>query len=179
MNSTNSEDYRFCQSCGAPLPRCEANASGIPSVSAADTYGRPRSQGGGLRHRGQGWENPAHTTPTAGLCPVTNRCEPVEHAAIREIREETGLSVELDSLESVFSYADWPPVSIVYSARLDHGTLVPGGETKAPPLFAPDEFPGTHRLFQYPGRPARMSGRPCQARGLILHSPPDMHDSNK
>ena len=49
--------------------------------------------------------------------------EPIDVAAIRETREETGLAVELDGLVGVYSYPGAPVVVIVYRARVLDGTL--------------------------------------------------------
>ena len=58
--------------------------------------------------------------------------EPVENAAVREIREEVNLDVCLEGLVGVFSYAGWPPVIIVYSARLEGASPSPGEEAEDP-----------------------------------------------
>ena len=49
--------------------------------------------------------------------------EPIDVAAIRETREETGLDVELEGLVGVYSYPGAPVVVIVYRARVLDGTL--------------------------------------------------------
>jgi ADP-ribose pyrophosphatase YjhB (NUDIX family) len=49
--------------------------------------------------------------------------EPIDVAAIRETREETGLAVELDGLVGVYSYPGAPVVVIVYRARVLGGAL--------------------------------------------------------
>lgn len=73
--------------------------------------------------------------------------EPVERAAIREIREEVSLDITLDGLVGVFSYAGWPPVIIVYCARLDRAEPSAGEETEELDLFTRDEIPWDNLAF--------------------------------
>lgn len=144
--SRRHEEHRFCPACGGtlaarpetPHPRCSHCGHVVyldPKTVACvvvDIGGkillmrrkRPSDAGRWLLPGG-----------------YVNRGEPVKRAAVREIREETGLSVEPDALVGVFSYADWPPVVIVYSARLERANPVPGEEAEALTLFAPDEIP--------------------------------------
>lgn len=57
--------------------------------------------------------------------------ERVEHAAIREVREETGIDVEIGDLLGVWSQTGDPVVVIAYRARPICGTLRPGPEALA------------------------------------------------
>jgi 8-oxo-dGTP diphosphatase len=70
--------------------------------------------------------------------------ESVEHAAIREMREETSLDVELTALLGVYSRPGRDPrgdtVSIVYVGR-STGTPKADDDAKAVALFAPDHPP--------------------------------------
>ncbi len=52
-----------------------------------------------------------------------DRGEPLETAAIREAREETGLDVRLDALVNVYSYPGAPVVVVVYAAGIVGGRL--------------------------------------------------------
>jgi 8-oxo-dGTP diphosphatase len=49
--------------------------------------------------------------------------EPVDAAAVRETREETGLAVKLGRLVGVYSYEGTPTVIVVYEARVTGGAL--------------------------------------------------------
>ena len=50
-----------------------------------------------------------------------DRGEVVEHAAVREVREETNLIVELRGLVGVYSSTDNPVVLAAYAARVTGG----------------------------------------------------------
>lgn len=70
--------------------------------------------------------------------------ERVEDAAIREVREETGIEVEIGDLLGVWSQTGDPVVVIAYRARPIGGTLRPGPEALAAawvPLNPPDRRP--------------------------------------
>lgn len=70
-----------------------------------------------------------------------DRGEVVEEAAIREVREETGLEVRLKDLVGLYSQEGNPVVLAVYSAEVVGGTLKAGDETEEVALFAVDELP--------------------------------------
>lgn len=57
--------------------------------------------------------------------------ERVEDAAIREVREETGIDVEIGDLLGVWSQSGDPVVVIAYRARPTGGALRPGPEALA------------------------------------------------
>ncbi|MDE4077924.1 NUDIX hydrolase [Methanosphaera sp. Vir-13MRS] len=60
--------------------------------------------------------------------------EKVEHAAVREAKEETGLEVELDKLVGVYSDPDRDPrghtVTVVFTAHIIDGTLQSDSDAK-------------------------------------------------
>lgn len=60
--------------------------------------------------------------------------EKVEHAAVREAKEETGLDVELDKLVGVYSDPDRDPrghtVTVVFTAHIIDGTLQSDSDAK-------------------------------------------------
>lgn len=68
--------------------------------------------------------------------------ESIEETARREVREETGLEVELDDLLGVYSF-QWPGrgVLILYSAHPVGGELRPGYDAQEARFFAPAELP--------------------------------------
>ena len=70
-----------------------------------------------------------------------NRGEGVEEAAVREVKEETGLEVRLDGLVGVYSSRDDPIVLAVYAATAIGGTLHPGHEALEVGLFPPSGLP--------------------------------------
>ena len=70
-----------------------------------------------------------------------DRGEVVEEAAIREVKEETGLDVRLDGLVGVYSTRDSPVVLAVYSAHVVDGSPEPGPEVQEVAPFPLDELP--------------------------------------
>ena len=70
-----------------------------------------------------------------------DRGEVVEMAAAREVREETGLIVNIGHLVGVFSDADNPVVVAAYSAVETGGVLAPGPECLEVGFFAVENLP--------------------------------------
>jgi 8-oxo-dGTP diphosphatase len=70
--------------------------------------------------------------------------ETVEAAAVREMREETGLEVEITELMSIYSRPDRDPrghtVSVVYVGRAQ-GRPQAADDAKSAALFSPDALP--------------------------------------
>ena len=78
--------------------------------------------------------------------------ESVEEAAIRESREETGLTIELVDLLGIYSFPEGPPTSgiiVFYRARPVGGALRAGDDAQEVRVFKPDQIPElpfrTHR----------------------------------
>lgn len=78
--------------------------------------------------------------------------ESAEEAAIREAKEETGLTVEIIELANINSFPEGPPVSgimIFYRMRPIGGELQAGDDAVDAKVFLPDEMPllpfRTHR----------------------------------
>ena len=76
-----------------------------------------------------------------------DRGEPVDHAAIREAREEALLEVRIVDLLGVFSYADNPVVLVVYAAEVVSGELTAGDESSDAGWFGADEIPWDDLAF--------------------------------
>lgn len=70
-----------------------------------------------------------------------DRGEPVENAARREVREETGLDVELTGLVGLYSAAGDPVILAVYSGHAVGGTMESGFDTQDVSLFDLAELP--------------------------------------
>ena len=70
-----------------------------------------------------------------------DRGEPVEDAAIREVREETCLEVRLTGLIGLYSARDAPVVLAAYSAQVVGGSPQAGSEVQDVALFSPDMLP--------------------------------------
>lgn len=67
--------------------------------------------------------------------------ESVQEAAIRETREETGLTVRLNGLVGVYSHPGYPVVLVVYSGTIVGGEIAIGNEVQEIGLFDLDELP--------------------------------------
>ena len=70
--------------------------------------------------------------------------ERVEDAAAREVREETGIEVEIGELLGVWSTTGEQVVVIAYRAVVSGGSLIPGPEALAAawiPMAPPDRLP--------------------------------------
>ena len=70
-----------------------------------------------------------------------DRSEVVESAAVREVREETGLEIEVGHLIGLFSEAGNPVVVAAYAARESGGTLEAGPEALEVGFFDVDRLP--------------------------------------
>ena len=70
-----------------------------------------------------------------------DRGEVVEEAALREVREETGVEVRLDSLLGVYSSQGAPVILIVYAATVTAGVASPGDEAQDVAYFPTDRLP--------------------------------------
>jgi ADP-ribose pyrophosphatase YjhB (NUDIX family) len=70
-----------------------------------------------------------------------DRGEVVEEAAIREVREETGLTVAIDELLGAFSRAGDPVIFLAYSGHVVDGQLQAGDEADDAAYFAVEELP--------------------------------------
>jgi len=67
--------------------------------------------------------------------------ERVEDALAREIREETGLAVEVGPILEVVTGYRWARVELVFAYRVTGGTEALGGEVAELGWFAPDALP--------------------------------------
>lgn len=70
-----------------------------------------------------------------------DRGEPVETAAIREVREETGLNVSLTGFLGVYSTKNSPVILLVYTGIVKEGHLCPGHDAQEADLFDPNDLP--------------------------------------
>jgi 8-oxo-dGTP diphosphatase len=67
--------------------------------------------------------------------------ETVEDAVRREVREETGLEVEVKYLVGVYSKPQKQEVVLTFNCRATGGVLIPTEESRACSYFAPDGLP--------------------------------------
>src|SRR6266851_6759318 len=118
---------RFCSACGAPVVEREI-----------DHYMRSLCTScGKILYR-----NPV---PATGCIVEQHECgDDVEETARREVREETGLVVELGPLFGVYSYFDDPRqdgIIILYRASVVDGALEAGDDAAEVAFFAADRLP--------------------------------------
>ena len=70
-----------------------------------------------------------------------DRGEVVERAAVREVKEETGLDIELDRFVGIYSLEGNPVILAVYSAHTTGGRMQAGHDAQEAAWFAVDELP--------------------------------------
>ncbi len=151
---------KYCAACAAPLelresggalrPVCRACGRVVyydPKVAAVTIIAR---NGGILLVR-------RANQPGFGLWSVpggyVDRGEVVEEAATREVREETGLEVEISRLVGIFSEAGRPVILVAYAGVEVGGQLTSGPETLDVDFFPPDAlppmaFPGDAKILE-------------------------------
>ena len=76
-----------------------------------------------------------------------DRGETLEAAALREVREESGLFVRLTRLLGVYSYDGNPVVVVAYTGEVTGGVLTPDAESLALRPFRPTEIPWDQLAF--------------------------------
>lgn len=175
--------YRFCPACGAPLElqrlRPDEPARLVCSKCTGVVYLDPKVVACVILEIGDKILLLRRKRPDDSdkwLLPggYVDEGEPVELAAIREIREEVNLDIALDGLVGVFSYAGWPPVIIVYSAHLDTAEPSAGEETEDLSLFTPDRIPWDDLAFPSTRDAllAHINGRACKPMPLTVSVQP-------
>lgn len=139
----------FCQRCGGPTEEREVDGRRRPVCTrcGAVTWLDPKLAVGIIIERDgcillgkrADWvASPGRWSFPAGF---VERGEVVEEAAVREAREETGLTVTVGPLLGVFSETGNPVVLAVYPALTQNGDLAPGDDLTELGWFAPDSLP--------------------------------------
>ncbi|MPZ22289.1 MAG: NUDIX domain-containing protein [Dehalococcoidia bacterium] len=139
---------RFCQACGGALeqrdlfgklrpccPGCGFIHFEDPKVAAGVLVTRDDSILLTLRNhepRMGYWSFPGG---------YVDRGENVEQAGAREVREETGLEVEIDRLLGVFSGSNEDVIFIAYQGHVVGGSLLAGDEASDVAFFPMDRLP--------------------------------------
>jgi len=141
-------DHKFCHRCGQSLQLEEINGARRPTCPACGmvVYFDPKlaavvlvSDGDNLLFVRRAIE------PMLGRWSFpsgyVDRGEAVEHAAVREVREETNLDVETTGLLGVYSSNGSPVALVAYAARVTGGVLRAGDEAQDARFFPVDTLP--------------------------------------
>lgn len=147
--SVASRQAIYCQRCGGPTAEQpnDGRLRPVCSVCGAVTYLDPKlavavliERDGRvlLGQRGEGTREPGKWSFPAGF---VDRGEPVEAAAIREVREEVGLTVELGELFGLYSEEGEVVVLAVFAAASAAGEPVAADDLVAVGWFAADALP--------------------------------------
>lgn len=139
----------YCQQCGSPTEErlVEDRVRPVCVACGTVTYLDPKlavavviERDGKLLfgRRGAGTREPGKWSFPAGF---VERGERVEDAAVREVKEEVGLAVELGPLLGLYSATGETVVLAVYLASAAVGTAVAGDDLVAAGWFAPDALP--------------------------------------
>ncbi len=70
-----------------------------------------------------------------------DRGEVIEEAAVREVKEETNVDVELDRLLGVYSRRGAPVILVAYTANIVGGQPTAGDEAQDVAFFTADDLP--------------------------------------
>ena len=157
--------FRFCPPCGGPLesrllkgddrPRLVCSVCGFifyldPKLAVGTVIADDRKQIVLVKRAiepGYGkWVFPGG---------YVDRGEEVQHAAVREAREETGLDVRIDRLINIYSYTGHTPVIVVYAATMTGGSLACDNEGLEARFFEPETIPWDELAFRSTGEALR------------------------
>jgi 8-oxo-dGTP diphosphatase len=153
---TEPPAYRFCPRCGNRLesrvlragepPRLVCSACAFvfffdPKVAAGVVF----SYAGGVLLV----QRAIHPSYGKWVFPggYVDRGETLESAALREVREESGLVVRLTRLLGVYSFPDNPVIVVAYAGDVTGGSLKIDDESLAVRSFPPAEIPWDQLAF--------------------------------
>lgn len=153
---TEPPAYRFCPRCGHPLdsrvlragepPRLVCGACAFvffldPKVAAGVVF----SYDGGVLLV----QRAIHPSYGKWVFPggYVDRGETLESAALREVREESGLVVRLTRLLGVYSFPANPVIVVAYAGDVTGGSLTIDDESLAVRSFPPAEIPWDELAF--------------------------------
>ena len=143
------EDDRYCPRCASALEVRNAHCTRrpvCPSCGNVLYYDPKLAATVVVPCGGQILMVRRNTEPGLGLWGFpggyVDRGENVEQAAAREVREETGLEVEITGLIGLFSEAGAPVVLAAYAGTIINGTVtVASQEVSEVEFFSPDHLP--------------------------------------
>ncbi|MEX2238173.1 MAG: NUDIX hydrolase [Dehalococcoidia bacterium] len=138
----------FCQRCGASLEAREIFGRSRPVCPACSYvhFDDPKVAAGVLVSEGSRLLLALRNhEPRTGFWSFpggfVDRSEGVEEAAIREVREETGLEVVIDELLGVYSQPGEPVIFVAYTGHAVGGRLAAGDEASDAAFFPVDALP--------------------------------------
>jgi 8-oxo-dGTP diphosphatase len=141
-------EFRYCPKCATPLVvgpvagrnRAHCTACGFVAFHNPAPVGLAVIEHGGrlVLIRRAAAPLAGYWAPPAGYVELG---ESVPEAAVREAREECGLSIALDGLLGVYSHAEVGVVLIAFRAHSTGGEPVGGDDASAVGLFAAGEVP--------------------------------------
>lgn len=148
----SGSNFKFCPMCATPLEEkytFDSLRSVCPACGFIHFLDPKVVVVVVVEHQGRILLGRRNINPGMGMWNIpggyVNRGEKVEEAAIREIKEETNLDIELDGLVGVYSEKDQPHVIVVYSARVlkDDISAIEGQPEEVTELefFAPSAMP--------------------------------------
>lgn len=139
---------QYCPQCGQPLIEREAFGRLRPVCPACGhvVFRGPKVAAGALVVRDDTiLLNQRDIDPGLGRWGLpagfVDLGERVEDAAVREVKEETGLDVRLDGLLGIYSDLERNVVLVIYRASISGGELIVGHETRAVGFFPPNALP--------------------------------------
>ena len=142
-----TEPPRFCPRCGRPFAEQEPPATCTDATCGWVWYRDPKVGTGVVV--ADGWGRillvRRNHEPRMGLWAFpsgfVDAGEVVEDAAVREVREETGVDVRLDGLLGVYSQPGEQVIFVAYAGTIVAGEPSAGDEAIEVGLFAPDALP--------------------------------------
>lgn len=153
---TEPPAYRFCPRCGNPLDSRVLRAGDPPrlvcSACAFVVFLDPKVAAGVVFFYDGGVllvQRAIHPSYGKWVFPggYVDRGETPECAALREVREESGLVVRLTRLLGVYSFPDNPVIVVAYAGDVTGGSLTIDDESLAVRSFPPAEIPWDELAF--------------------------------
>ena len=139
----------FCANCGHALGERAVEGKLRPACPACGTvvYADPKLAVAVLLERGGkillGRRSPGALAGGKWSFPAgfVDRGERVEDAALREVREETGLDIRLDALIGLYSATGQTTVLVAYAGSINGGTLGAADDLTELAFFPLDRLP--------------------------------------
>ena len=153
---TDFSNYRFCPCCGAPLESRTLKAAEPPRLvcrGCAFVFFLDPKVATGVVFTYQGGillvQRAIEPQYGKWVFPggYVDRGETLEAAALREVREESGLVVRLTGLLGAYSFPGNPVILLAYAGEVIGGTVKTDDESLAARTFPPDKIPWGELAF--------------------------------